>query len=58
MTKQDIAEAREWGQSISPNDYLEAKAWLSTVYSPDSLVSVRDKLDQAYVLVKRMTEGK
>ena len=43
MTKQDIAEAREW---------------LSTVYSPDSLVSVRDKLDQAYLLVKRIVEGK
>lgn len=43
MTKQEIAEAREW---------------LSTVYSPDSLVSVRDKLDQAYVLVKRIVEGK
>lgn len=43
MTKQDIAEAREW---------------LAQVYSPDSLVSVRDKLDQAYVLVKRIVEGK
>ncbi len=43
MTKQDIAEAREW---------------LSQVYSPDSLVSVRDKLDQAYVLIKRIVEGK
>jgi hypothetical protein len=38
MTKQDIADAR---------------AWLKEVYSPDSLVSVRDKLDQAYLLVKR-----
>ena len=43
MTKQDIAEAREW---------------LKEVYSPDSLVSVRDKLDQAYVLIKRIVEGK
>ena len=43
MTKQDIAEAREW---------------LKEVYSPESLVSVRDKLDQAYMLVKRIVEGK
>ena len=43
MTKQDIAEAREW---------------LKEAYNPDSLVSVRDKLDQAYVLIKRITEGK
>ncbi|HSG61276.1 MAG TPA: hypothetical protein VLA24_07545 [Pseudomonadales bacterium] len=42
MTKQDIADAREW---------------LDTVYNPDSLVSVRDKLDQAYVLVKRIMDG-
>lgn len=42
MTKQDIAEAREW---------------LKEAYNPDSLVSVRDKLDQAYVLVKRIVEG-
>ena len=42
MTKQDIAEAREW---------------LREAYNPDSLVSVRDKLDQAYVLIKRIVEG-
>ena len=42
MTKQDIAEAREW---------------LKEAYNPDSLVSVRDKLDQAYVLIKRIVEG-
>jgi len=39
MTKQDIADAREW---------------LKDVYNPDSLVPARVKLDQAFELVKRL----